>query len=370
MTPTRGRLNRVHPEVVDPWLRTTWDADGTDLMLTSGSAPRMRVGGRLRPIEGQATLTGEAVEGLLRELIGADVMDILQERDIDFAFSWRQVARVRGNAFMQRGEPAVALRLIPARIPTIEELGLPPVITWAADRPQGLNLITGPTGSGKSTTVAAVLEHINSNRELHILTVEDPIEYVHEHRHSVINQREIGIDCDTFEQALHSAFREDPDVLVVGEMRDLESIQIALTMAETGSLVFGTLHTNDTPQALDRIVDVFPTERQEQIRTQLAASLNVVIAQRLLPRTSEGMVAAFEVLVATPAVRNLLLGAKTNQIRNVITTGSSEGMITLEASLAHLVLSGVITYEAAVAVSMHPNDLARALQPGLTPTAR
>jgi len=363
-------VKRVNPEVLDPWLRTTWDAGGTDLMLTAGSAPRIRVAGRLRPMGGEAALTGEAVEGVLGHLLGADVMESLQAGDIDFAFSWRQVARVRGNAFMQRGEPAVALRLIPSRIPSFEELGLPPAITWAAELPQGLVLVTGPSGSGKSTTLASIIDHINRHRELHVLTVEDPIEYVHEHKLSVVNQRELGLDCHTFESALYSALREDPDVLLVGEMRDLESIQIALTMAETGHLVFATLHTNDTGQALDRIVDVFPTERQAHIRTQLAACLNVVIAQRLLPSSPEGMVAAFEILVATPAVRNLLREGKTNQLRNIITTGSKDGMVTMEASLARLVRAGLVAYEAAAAISMHPNDLARSLEPMLAPTPR
>jgi twitching motility protein PilT len=193
---------------------------------------------------------------------------------------------------------------------------------------------------------------------------------VHEHKRSVVNQRELGLDCESFEGALHSALREDPDVLLVGEMRDLESIQIALTMAETGHLVFATLHTNDTGQALDRIVDVFPSERQEHIRTQLAACLNVVIAQRLLPSIPDGMVAAFEVLVATPAVRNLLRDGKTNQLRNIITTSSKDGMVTLEASMARLVQAGLIDYEAAAAATMHPNELARALTPVLSPAAR
>jgi twitching motility protein PilT len=339
-------------------------------MLTAGTTPRVRVGGRLGAMAGETGLTGEAIEGILVEMLGSDAMASLQSRDIDFAFSWRQVARVRGNAFMQRGEPAVALRLIPSRIPSFEELGLPPAIAWAAELPQGLVLLTGPSGSGKSTTLASVIDHINSHRELHILTVEDPIEFVHDHKLSVVNQREIGLDCDSFQGALYSALREDPDVLLVGEMRDLESIQIALTMAETGHLVFATLHTNDTGQALDRIVDVFPSERQEHIRTQLAACLNAVIAQRLLPSNPEGMVAAFEILVATPAVRNVLREGKTNQLRNIITTGSKDGMVTLEASMARLVRAGLVTYEAAAAATMHPSELTRALEPMLSPTPR
>ncbi len=275
------------------------------------------------------------------------------------------MARLRGNAFMQRGEVALALRMIPSSIPTFEELGLPPVATWLAELPRGLVLVTGPTGCGKSTTLASIIDHINEHRELHILTVEDPIEYVHQHKRSVVNQREVGLDSQTFERALRSALREDPDVLLIGEMRDLESIQIALTMAETGHLVFATLHTNDAAQALDRIIDVFPADRQDQIRVQLAASLAAVLAQRLVPRIGGGMVAAFEVLVATPAVRNLLREGKTNQLRNVMTTSQKDGMLTLEASMARLVQAGLISYEAALSRHHAPEGPGPSAGPGL-----
>jgi twitching motility protein PilT len=320
------------------------------------------VDGKLRPIEGEPVLDGEAVDKLAQGLLSTDIMNTFTERlDADFAFTWRHLARIRGNAFVQRGQVALALRMIPSAIPTFEELGLPPVATWLAELPQGLVLVTGPTGSGKSTTLASIIDYINDRRDVHVLTVEDPIEYVHEHKRSVVNQREIGLDCDSFERAMRAALREDPDVLLVGEMRDLESIQIALTMAETGHLVFATLHTNDAAQALDRIIDVFPEGRRDQIRVQLAASLDAVIAQRLVPRPGYGMVAAFEVLVATPAVRNLLRDGKTNQLRNVITTGQQDGMITLELSLARMIRAGVVSYEDALAVSMHPRELARAV---------
>jgi twitching motility protein PilT len=360
-------VNRVNPDVIDSWLQLMWEQGATDLMLTADSAPRIRVDGKLQPIEGEAVLRGEALDELIRRLVGPEIMaGFTEHEDVDFAFSWRNLARLRGNAFKQRGEIALALRMIPSAIPSFEELGLPPIATSLADLPRGLVLVTGPTGSGKSTTLASIIDYINDTRELHILTVEDPIEYVHEHKYSVVNQREIGVDCHTFERALRSALREDPDVLLVGEMRDLESIQIALTMAETGHLVFATLHTNDTAQALDRIIDVFPAERRDQIRVQLAASLNAVIAQRLLPRPDYGMVAAFEVLVATPAVRNLLRDGKTNQLRNAMTTGQHDGMVTLEMSMARLIRAGLISYEAALAVTMYPKELARAVDPAFS----
>ncbi len=360
-------MNRVNPDVIDPWLQLLWERGGTDLMLTADSPPRIRVDGRLRAIQGEAVQSGEMLEKLIGELLGPDIMEgLAQSRDTDFSFSWRDVARLRGNAFKQRGEVALALRMIPSSIPTFEELGLPSIATWLAELPRGLVLVTGPTGSGKSTTLASIIDYVNEHRELHILTVEDPIEYVHEHKASVVNQREIGLDCQTFEGALRSALREDPDVLLVGEMRDLESIHIALTMAETGHLVFATLHTNDTAQALDRIIDVFPDDRRDQIRVQLAASLNAVLAQRLIPRPGYGMVAAFEVLVATPAVRNILREGKTNQLRNAMTTGQQDGMMTLEASMARLIREGLIGYEDALAVTMHPRDLARSVDPAFT----
>jgi twitching motility protein PilT len=223
-------------------------------------------------------------------------------------------------------------------------------------------LVTGPTGSGKSTTLAAIVNRINETRACHILTIEDPVEYVHEHKVSAVSQREVGLDSPSFDRALRSALREDPDVLLIGEMRDIDSIQIALTMAETGHLVFATLHTNDAPQAIDRIIDVFPAWRQEQTRVQLASSLSAVIAQRLIPRIEGGMVAAYEVLIATNPVRNLIREGRTNQLQNIMFTNTSEGMQTLENSLAKLIADGVITYEDAMANTAHPKELVRTLE--------
>jgi twitching motility protein PilT len=235
------------------------------------------------------------------------------------------------------------------------------VAGWLATLPRGLVLVTGPTGSGKSTTLASIIDRINDTRSLHVLTIEDPIEYLHVHKMSAVTQREIGLDSPSFERALRSALREDPDVLLLGEMRDTESIQTALTMAETGHLVFSTLHTNDAAQAIDRMIDVFPDWRQDQIRVQLAASLSAVIAQRLIPRIGGGRVAAFEVLVATHPVRNLIREGKSNQLLNIMATNQGEGMQTLEVNLAALIAAGTITYEDALEVSVHPKELDRAL---------
>src|SRR5207249_2646241 len=237
--------------------------------------------------------------------------------------------------------------------------GLPPVVGDFVRLPQGLVLVTGPTGAGKSTTLASMIEWINEHRACHVVTIEDPIEYVHHHRLSAVNQREVGTDTESFHQALRSAFREDPDVLLVGEMRDPESIETTLTIAETGHLVFATLHTNDAAQAIDRIVDVFAGNRQNQVRVQLANSLSGIISQRLLPRVDGGMVAAFEVLVATPAVRNLIKEGKSPQIRNVISTSQKDGMQTMEAALSALVASDVVTYDEAVSRSLHPREITK-----------
>jgi twitching motility protein PilT len=353
-------VSTVQAEVIETWLRHVWELGGTDLLLTAGSPPRVRIDGGLRPVAGEAILHGDRIDGLVQALLTPLLLEQLAaHKDVDFSFSWRDHARFRGNAFTQKGHLALALRMIPSAIPSFADLGLPEAATWLAGLPRGLVLVTGPTGSGKSTTLASIIDHINDNRCVHVLTLEDPIEYVHHHKQSAVNQREIGVDSDSFERALRSALREDPDVLLIGEMRDLESIQIALTMAETGHLVFATLHTNDAPQALDRIVDVFPTERQAQIRVQLAAALAAVVAQRLVPRATGGMVAAFEILVATSAGRNLIREGKTNQLRNVMTTNSDAGMCTMETSLSGLIDKGVITYEAALGVSTYPKELDR-----------
>ena len=352
----------------DDLLEQLWDSKGTDLLLTPGISPMVRVDGDLTRLEGYGPLAGEDTDRMLRELASEQQVAVFDAgREVDFSFTWRKQARLRGNAFRTKGAVALSLRLIPHEIPTFEDLGLPDVIERFASLRQGLVLVTGPTGAGKSTTLASIIDRINATRACHIITIEDPIEYVYDHRMAAVDQREVGEDTESFSSALRAALREDPDVLLVGEMRDLESIQFALTIAETGHLVFATLHTNDTAQALDRIIDVFPSDRQTQIRVQLANALTGIVYQRLMPRLGGGLVAAYEVLTANSAVRNLVKEGKTNQIRNVVSTHQSEGMQTLEKALTDLVGAGTVDIEDAKLVSLYPkevtNPTAKAAEP-------
>ena len=353
-------MERASSESIDAFLQELWRLGGSDLLLTAGSPPLGRIDGELCPLPGFESLAPQQVEHAVRSTLSPDlVVAFDRDKEVDFSFSWENTARFRANAFLQRGSVAMALRLIPYRIPTFEQLGLPRVVERLVTLQQGLILVTGPTGSGKSTTLASMIDYINEHRSCHILTIEDPIEYVHRHKRSAVNQREVGEDTHTFSRALRSALREDPDVLLLGEMRDLETIETALTIAETGHLVLATLHTNDTAQALDRIVDVFPGERQPQIRLQVANALSAILHQRLIPRINGGRVAAFEILLATNPVRNLILEGKTRQLRNALTTGQREGMQSLESSLSDLVARGLVTYDQAAARSLHPREVVR-----------
>ena len=363
-------MHEANPGVghrLDALLEKLWILQGTDLLLTVGLPPMVRVQGELIALDDHAVLTEHDCRQLLGDVLSREQQDVWAERhEFDFAFSWRENARIRGNAFTQRGNTAIALRMIPRLIPTPEDLGLPQIVRQLARQHQGLILVTGPTGSGKSTTLASLIDLINEHRGCHIVTIEDPIEYVHDHKLAAVNQREVGSDTASFPDALRSVLREDPDVLLVGEMRDLESIQFALTVAETGHLVFATLHTNDTAQSIGRMIDVFPAEQQAQIRVQLAAALSCVVYQRLIPRVGGGMVAAYEVLVATPAVRNLIKESKTHQLRNSVLTGTRDGMSTLEQSLSALVQDGVVTFEDAAARSLYPKDIDAVPRPRLS----
>jgi twitching motility protein PilT len=330
----------------------------SDLHLTAGAPPMLRVRGALVPMEGLPHLTPTDTREIVYAILNSSQRQRLEtEWQIDFAYSIPGHARFRVNTYFQRGTIGAAFRLIPAETVPIEKLGLPPVIREFARKPRGIVLVTGPTGSGKSTTLAAVINYINEKRRCHILTVEDPVEYVHPHKNSAVSQREVGYDTISFARALRAAMREDPDVILVGEMRDPETVQFALSIAETGHLVFATLHTNDAPQALDRISDMFPAERQNQIKVQLAACLSGVVSQRLIPRIGGGMVAAFEILVSNSAVRGLIRDGKTHQVRNVLSSGRNEGMCTLESWLNVLIQDGSITYEDAVVRTLYPKEI-------------
>jgi twitching motility protein PilT len=351
-------IAQINVTPIEGLVQELWDRGGTDIHIGAGAPPMLRIDGDLYPVTGLSALHADETERLASELLPEELQQqFLQNGQVDFSFSWKDQTRFRGNAFRQRGTVSIALRAIPYEIPTMESLLLPPVLDQFCVQRQGLVLMTGPTGSGKSTTQAAMIGRINATQRRHILTLEDPIEYVHSHGQSVISQREIGFDTITFQDGLRAALREDPDIVLVGEMRDPESISTTLTVAETGHLVFATLHTNDASTALDRIIDVFPSERQAQIRVQLAASLAGVVAQRLVPRVGGGMVAAFEVLLANSAVRGLIREGKTHQIRNVISQSVRDGMQTLEQSLSVLVAHGLITYEDAVERAVVPKDV-------------
>ncbi|MDP8968546.1 MAG: type IV pilus twitching motility protein PilT [Actinomycetota bacterium] len=342
------------------------ERNASDLHLTAGAHPTVRVRGRLQALEEYPVMTTEQTREIVYSILTNDQRQRLEtDWQIDFAYSIPGRARFRVNAYYQRSAIGAAFRLIPVGLKTVEELGLPVVIHELAKKPRGFVLVTGPTGSGKSTSLAAVIDEINSTRDEHIMTVEDPIEFLHGHKRCIVNQREIGSDAQSFAAALKGALRQDPDVILVGEMRDLETIHTALTAAETGHLVFGTLHTQDTPGTIDRIIDVFPAAQQQQVRVQLAVALQGVVTQQLLPTADgAGRIAACEVLLATPAIRNLIREGKTHQIYSSLQTGASVGMQTMDAALATLVRQGKITQKLAESRSSTPEELRRLLGAG------
>jgi twitching motility protein PilT len=335
----------------------------SDLHVTAGAPPMVRVRGRLAPVEDYPTLTSAETREVVYSILSSDQRQRLEtDWQVDFAYSIPGRARFRVNAYFQRSSIGAAFRLIPESLSSVEELGLPSVMHEFARKPRGLVLVTGPTGSGKSTSLAAVIDEINETREEHIMTIEDPIEFLHSHKRCIVNQRELGSDAPSFALALKAALRQDPDVILVGEMRDLETISTALTAAETGHLVFATLHTQDAPQTVDRIIDVFPSHQQGQVRVQLSVALQGVMTQQLLP-TADGSarVVACEVLVPTPAVRNLIREGKTHQIPSALQTGSAVGMQTMDAALATLVRQGKIAMSLAESRSSTPEELRRML---------
>jgi twitching motility protein PilT len=343
---------------IDDLLEQMVARNASDLHVTVGAHPVVRVRGRLEPLQEIPPLTGETTQQLLYRILSTEQQKQLElSRQIDLAHSIPGLARFRVNVYWQRETLGAAFRLIPTEIQTLEELGIPSSLHVLTDKPRGLVLVTGPTGSGKSTTLAALIDEINRKRAEHILTIEDPIEFVHRHKRCIVNQREIGVDATDFANALRAALRQDPDVILLGEMRDLETIGTALTAAETGHLVFGTLHTQSAPGTIDRVIDVFPSEQQEQVRVQLATTLQGVVTQALLP-TADGTsrVAALEVLFPDDAVRNLIRQGKVEQVYSVMQTNTSRGMQTLEQSLADLTLRRVITQEVAMGATSRPEQ--------------
>ncbi|MCL5795368.1 MAG: type IV pilus twitching motility protein PilT [Patescibacteria group bacterium] len=329
----------------------------SDLHLLVKSSPIIRIDGKLMAVPNEPVLTSESAQELIKSLMSAEQLErLMQKKELDFSFGYENM-RFRANAFFEKQEMEVALRLIPSKIRALQELGLPPILENFSTHSQGFVIISGPTGHGKSTTLAALINHINSTRSEHIITIEDPIEYLFEHKKSIVSQREVGSDTNSFGRALKSALREDPDVLLVGEMRDLESIEAALTLAETGHLVFTTLHTNSAAQTVDRIIDVFPPHQQQQVRSQFANVLLGIVSQRLIPRTSGGRIAACEIMIADNAVRNLIREGKTHQLTNIIQTSASEGMITLDKVLAELVNKGEILIDDALIWALNPKEL-------------
>jgi twitching motility protein PilT len=336
----------------------TVQSGASDLHLTVGRPATVRRDGTLVAFENVPVLTSTEIDRMIMSLIDEDQkVELEANSQLDFSFGVPGVGRFRANAFSQRNSLALALRVVPFRVRSLEELGAPPACTTLLNRPYGIVLVVGPTGSGKSTTLAAMIDRINETKPVHILTIEDPVEYLHHHKMAMVNQREVGTDVRSFEKGLKSALREDPDVVLLGEMRDLESMEISLSLAETGHLVFATLHTNDAAQALDRIIDVFPAERRDQIQIMLAGALQGVISQRLLPAIGGGRVAGYEIMIANEAIRNLIREGKSRQMRNMIATGGGEGMQTIEMDLARLVAAGLISIDTAMESSAYPKEI-------------
>jgi len=339
-------------------LRVATEKKSSDIHLAVDSPPAFRIHGELIPV-GNTVLTREDTKQLAYSMMTIELKQRFEEKgESDFSYALPGVGRFRVNAFRQKGCVGLVIRMIPFNVPSFESLRLPSVIMDLAKLHKGMVLVTGPTGSGKSTTLASMIDYINSDRRAHIITLEDPIEYLHRHKKSLVNQRELGTDTQSFAAALRAVLRQDPDVILVGELRDMETIATALTAAETGHLVFSTLHTNDATQTVDRIIDVFPSEQQQQIRVLLSAVLQGVVAQQLLPKADgTGRVAAIELLVATPAIRNLIREGKTHQIYNSIQTGARYGMQTMDKALLELYSSGLITYDEAERKMVDPEAL-------------
>ena len=360
MTEESGLSGTIEESGLSDYLFDAIQMEASDLHITAGLPPMVRINGQVQPLD-YPPLTPNVTRQLIYDILSNDQRQRLEnEWELDFSYSVPHTARFRVNVYFQKGALGAAFRAIPEVIKSISELGLPDVVEELTDKPRGLVLVTGPTGSGKTTSLAAMIDKINQSRSEHIMSVEDPIEFLHNHKKCIVNQREVNQDTKSFAQALKHVLRQDPDVILVGEMRDLETISLAVTAAETGHLVFGTLHTQDTPQTIDRIIDVFPPHQQHQIRAQLAIALQGIITQTLLPRKDgRGRVVACEVLVPTPGVRNLIREGKNHQIYSAIQTGGRYKMQTMDAALVELVRRALITEEEAEKRSSNPDELRR-----------
>ncbi|HZO87948.1 MAG TPA: type IV pilus twitching motility protein PilT [Chthonomonadaceae bacterium] len=354
---------------IDDLLRSTHEKGASDLHLAVGIPPIIRLDGTLVPLPYEKVTAQDSQRLIYDILTDEQIQRFETELELDFSYQLARVARFRVNVFRDKGNVATAFRQIPQRIPTIKELGLPPVLEELTRLPRGLILVTGPTGSGKSTSLAAMINQINSEANKHIITIEDPIEYLHTHRLCVINQREVGQDTKQFKNALRAALREDPDVILVGEMRDLETMQMAVSAAETGHLVFATLHTNSAATSVERIVDSFPPGQQEQVRLQLSNNLQAILCQQLIPRANQpGRVCAMEIMRASPAIRNLIRENKAHQITSMIQTSANIGMQTMDQSLRDLYVRGVISFEEAMTRAMNPQELEKMIKTAVTAT--
>ncbi len=361
--------------IIEDLMEEVIERKGSDLHISAGLPPYIRISGRLTPTD-RDPLTPEECQRLIFSMLNNNQRKTLEQNwELDCSYGVKGLARFRVNVYKDRGTYAACLRALASKIPDMDDLGLPPIVRELTEKPRGLILVTGPTGSGKSTTLAAMIQTINKTRAEHILTIEDPIEFVYESVKSVIHQRQVGEDTKSFANALKAALREDPDVILVGEMRDLETIQLAVSAAETGHLVFATLHTSSAAQTVDRIVDVFPPSQQAQVRVQLSNSLVAVLSQTLVPRHNPqpgqfGRVMAQEIMVVTPAISNLIREGKTAQIYGMIQTGGKESMQTLESALAQLYLDGEITFDAAMSKTSRPEELLRLVGPNPAPVVK
>lgn len=348
---------------IEALLEEVLKKNASDLHIQVGLPPMLRVDGALTPVPGTSPLNEEDVESLIFSVLDEEQKQILlKDKEYDFSFAYGDLSRFRVNAFHERGNLAAAMRLIPKNIPTIEELGLPSVVGKFSEYPRGLVLFTGPTGSGKSTSLASIIDKINSTQAKHIITIEDPIEYTHTSKESIVVQREVHYDTYSFSAALRSALREDPDVVLIGEMRDLETIASAITIAETGHLVLATLHTNSASQSIDRMIDVFPPHQQPQIRAQLSNMLMAICSQRLIPLIGGGRTAAAEILIANSAVRNIVREGKTHQLEAVIQTSGDIGMQSMDKTLVSLIKGGTITYDEAKNFAVDMDELDRLMR--------